>query len=93
MPPARNREYKRPAKTLPRTKGHHADWLAACKGGKPASGNFEYSARLTEIVLLGSVALRTKKPLTWDGPAMKATNAPEADRFIRETCRKGWELG
>jgi predicted dehydrogenase len=93
LPLSLHREYKRPAKTLPRSKGHHADWLAACKGGKPASGNFEYSARLTELVLLGSVALRTKNVLTWDGPAMKATNAPEAERFIKEQYRKGWEIG
>jgi predicted dehydrogenase len=93
LPLELHRAYKRPAKTLPRTKGHHADWLAACKGGNPASGNFEYSARLTEIVLLGSVALRVKKTIEWDGPAMKATNAPEADVFIKETYRKGWEIG
>jgi predicted dehydrogenase len=93
LPLSLHREYKRPAKTLPRSKGHHADWLAACKGGKPASGNFQYSARLTELVLLGSVAVRTKKVLTWDGPAMKATNAPEAERFIKEQYRKGWEIG
>jgi len=93
LPLSLHREYKRPAKTLPRSKGHHADWLAACKGGKPASGNFEYSARLTELVLLGSVALRTKKVLAWDGPAMKATNAPEAERFLKEQYREGWEIG
>jgi hypothetical protein len=92
LPLALHREYKRPAKTLPRSKGHHTDWLIACKGGAPASGNFEYSARLTELVLLGSVALRTKKPLAWDGPAMKATNAPEAERLLKEEYRKGWEL-
>jgi len=93
LPLSLHREYKRPPKTLPRSKGHHADWLAACKGGPPASGNFEYSARLTELVLLGSVALRTKKVLTWDGPAMKATNAPEAERFLKDQYRRGWEIG
>jgi predicted dehydrogenase len=93
LPLELHREYKRPQKTLPRTKGHHADWLAACKGGKPASGNFQYSARLTEIVLLGSVAVRTKKKLTWDGPAMKAANAPEAGCFLKDQYRKGWEIG
>lgn len=92
LPLTLHREYQRPAKTLPRTMGHHADWLAACKGGKPASGNFEYGARLTEIVLLGSVALRTKRTLTWDGPAGKAANAPEADRFLKDQYRKGWEI-
>jgi predicted dehydrogenase len=93
LPLSLHSEYKRPEKTLPRSKGHHADWVAACKGGKPASGNFEYSARLTEIVLLGNVALRTRKKLVWDGPNMKATNAPVADQFIKEQYRQGWEIG
>lgn len=92
LPLERHREYKRPAKTLPRVEGHHADWLQACKGGTPASSHFEYGARLTELVLLGNVALRTRKPLKWDGPEMKAVNAPEADQYLNETYRAGWEL-
>jgi len=75
--------YQRPAKSIPRSKGHHRDWLEACKGGKPAGSNFEYGARLTEIVLLGNVALRTGKKLEWDSASLKATNAPEADKFIK----------
>ena len=49
IPEPKMKEYKRPAKTLPRSNGHHRDWLDACKGGPPASGNFQYGARLTEI--------------------------------------------
>lgn len=93
LPLSRHTEYKRPAKTLPRSKGHHTDWLIACKGGAPASGSFEYSARLTELVLLGNVALRSKKLLAWDHANGKASNAPEADQFIKEQYRKGWEIG
>jgi hypothetical protein len=85
--------YQRPAKSLPRSKGHHRDWLDACKGGPPASANFEYGARLTEIVLLGNVALRTGKRIHWDPSALKATNAPEAEKFLKETYRSGWEIG
>jgi predicted dehydrogenase len=92
LPESRRHEYKIPAKTIARVKGHHADWLQACKGGTPASGNFEYSAKLTEIVLLGNVALRSKKLLHWDGPNMKATNAPEAEKFLKDEYRKGWEV-
>lgn len=92
LPLALHKAYKRPAPTLPRVKGHHSDWLSACKGGPAASANFEYGARLTELVLLGNVALRVGKKIRWDAAAMKATNAPEADAFIREACRKGWEL-
>ena len=51
------------------------------------------SARLTEVALLGNVALRVGKKILWKPSAMKATNAPEADAFIKEECRKGWEIG
>jgi predicted dehydrogenase len=87
-----HRSYKRPEKTLPRVKGHHADWLQACKGGRPASSNFEAAARLTEIILIGNVALRSGKKLEWDGPNLRARNAPEAEQFIRGQYRKGWEI-
>ena len=93
LPLSLHHEYKRPGKTLPRSKGHHADWLAACKGAAPASGNFEYSARLTELVLLGTVALRTQETLDWDGPNMRATNTSKAEPFLKESSRPGWEIG
>ena len=93
LPLALHKEYKRPAPSLPRVKGHHADWLSACKGGPAASSNFAYSARLTEVALLGNVALRVGKKIRWDAANMKAANAPEADAFIKESCRKGWEIG
>jgi predicted dehydrogenase len=91
LPGAKDEAYKRPAKTLPRSKGHHRDWLDACKGGTPASANFQYGAALTEIGLLGLVALRLGKKMYWDAKAMKATNAPAADHLLKETYRSGWE--
>jgi hypothetical protein len=87
-----NASYQRPAKTLPRSNGHHRDWLDACKGGKPASANFEYGAALTEIGLLGLVAIRLRKKMYWDAKTMKATNAPEADKYLKESYRPGWEV-
>jgi predicted dehydrogenase len=93
IPSARMDSYPRPPKKLARSKGHHRDWLDACKGGPPASSNFEYGAKLTEVILLGTVALRTGKRLQWDAANMKATNAPEADKFLKEQYRKGWEIG
>ena len=92
LPLELHREYKRPEKTLPRVEGHHADWLQACKGGNPASSSFEYGARLCEFVMLGNVALRARKLIKWDGPNMKVTNAPDANRYLREPYRSGWEL-
>jgi predicted dehydrogenase len=92
LPLELHREYKRPPKTLPRVVGHHTDWLQACKGGTPACSNFGYGARLTEFILLGTLALRTGKVVKWDAAGMKATNAPGAQPFIDGTYRKGWEL-
>ncbi|MCU0782776.1 MAG: Gfo/Idh/MocA family oxidoreductase [Verrucomicrobia bacterium] len=71
---------------------HHLEWIAACKGGKPGYSDFSIAAYLTEIILLGCVALRTGRKLQWDGPNLCATNAPEAAQFVKRTNRKGWEL-
>jgi predicted dehydrogenase len=87
-----HRDYKRPAKTLPRVEGgHHFDWLQACKGVRPASSSFDYSARLVEFALLGNVALRARRPIKWEPVDMKATNTDVA-RFLKDTYRAGWEL-
>jgi len=92
LPGSKDKAYKRPKKTLPRSNGHHRDWLDACKGGKPASANFEYGAALTEIGLLGLAAMRVGKKIFWDAKAMKMTNAPQADAFLKESYRPGWEV-
>ena len=85
-------DYKRPEPTLPRVASHYADWLTACKSGKKASADFEYSGWLTEANHLGNVAYRLGKKLEWDAETMRVRNAPEADRIIRREYRKGWEL-
>jgi len=75
-------------------KRHHLEWLAAIKESNPelCYSRFEIGATLTEIMLLGCVALRTGKKLEWDGPAMRAKNAPEAARFIKRDNRAGWGM-
>jgi predicted dehydrogenase len=92
FPDELRKTYQPPAKTLPRSNGHHRDWLDAIKGGPQASSHFEYGARLTEITLLGILALRAGKQCHWDAQAMQVTNFPEADAIIKENYRKGWEI-
>ena len=92
LPEEKFKDVKLPDKTLPRPVSHHVEWLEACKAGKPASADFEYAGLLTEANHLGNVAYRAGKKLDWDTVQMKATNAPEADRFIKRSYRKGWEL-
>jgi predicted dehydrogenase len=84
-------DFVRPAETIQKSAGHYAEWINAAKTGAPTTCDFQYSGWLTEANHLGGVALRTGKKLEWDAAAMKATNAPDADKFLRREYRKGWE--
>ncbi len=99
IPEAKSKEYGRPPKVLPRSPGHHKEWINTCKGGEPAGSNFDVSGPLTEVVLLGNVALRMGQQLYekglklyYDGPSMKITNLPEANKYIHSEYREGWTL-
>jgi predicted dehydrogenase len=81
-----------PPRTLPESPGHYEEWLAACRGGVPAMSNFDYASRLTEMVLLGNVAIRAGQRIEWDEDKMAVTNLPEANRFVKREYRKGWSL-
>ncbi len=92
LPEARNKDYERPKKTLPRVSAHDRAWLDACKGGPAASSNFENAGPLAELVLLGNVAQRVRQKIYWDGEQLRAKNCPEAEQYIRCEYRDGWVL-
>ncbi|MBN1359846.1 MAG: Gfo/Idh/MocA family oxidoreductase [Sedimentisphaerales bacterium] len=99
IPESRMRDYRRPERSIPRSMGHHAEWVAACKGDKPAGSNFDYAGPLTEMVLLGNIAVRMSLELqekglklAYDGPNMRITNLPEANKYLRRDYRAGWIL-
>jgi predicted dehydrogenase len=92
LPEEKFKEYRRPAQSIAPSLGHHQEWIQAAKTGSATLCNFEYSGALIEHNLLATVAYRVGKKLDWDAENLKATNAPEADRFIRKTYRKGWEI-
>jgi hypothetical protein len=72
----------------------HQEWIAAIKAGRPEMcySRFAIGAQLTEIMLLGCVALRAGKKIEWDGPNMRAINCPEAAQFVKRDNRAGWTL-
>jgi predicted dehydrogenase len=79
--------------TIPGSIGHHQEWLAAIRTGSQTTCHFDYSGALAEAVLLGNVSYRAgRKRLEWDAEALRATNCPEADAFIRREYREGWTL-
>ena len=90
IPETKMRAYHKPTKSLPRVKGHHRNWLDACRGKGRPSTHFDYSGPLTEFTLMGNVALRAGKKLNFDWKNMKVTNVPEANEFVKPQYRKGW---
>jgi predicted dehydrogenase len=95
IPETRMQEYKRPAKTIPRSPGIHQEWIEAIKSGKKSTTDFSYASALTEMMLLGNVALRAGKEnviLQWDSAAMRITNLESANEYLRMPYREGWSL-
>jgi hypothetical protein len=91
LPEADFKGFQPPPPTIPDSIGHHKEWFEACKTNGPTTCNFEYSGTLTEAVLLGNVAYRSGAKIDWDARHLRCKGAPEADKFLREERRKGWE--
>ena len=93
LPLRRDKEYRRPAATLPRSIGHHEEWILACKTGSRTMSSFDFAGPLTEAVLLGSICIRLGGGrLRWDSVQMKVANKPEASALIHYKYRDGWSL-
>jgi predicted dehydrogenase len=95
LPEERHREFvaKGVEKKIERVKGgHQADWLNAIRTGGQAGSSFEYGGALTEVGLLGVIALQFPgQRLEWDAKAMKFTNLDAANALVAPAVRKGWE--
>jgi len=95
IPEEKHKAFPLPEKVLPRIiGGAHADFFRACRDGKPCASNFETAARLTEMVLLGTLAMRAgvHKKIEWDGDNMRCTNRPDVNQLLQRTNRDGWKV-
>ena len=93
IPETAMKAFERPPQTIVRpTGGIEGDWLKAIMEGRKACADFAYSARLTELTLLGNIAKRVDSRIVWDDAAMRVTNNEEANRFIKGFRRDGWDL-
>lgn len=82
-----------PAEKVPRVKGHAWDWIEAIRSDRQAGSNFAYGGPLTQVALLGLIAIRFPgQTLKWDDQAMRFTNHEEANRFLVSSYRSGWKL-
>ncbi|NCF88849.1 MAG: Gfo/Idh/MocA family oxidoreductase [Verrucomicrobiaceae bacterium] len=95
IPEKRMKDFKRPEEKITRVPGgqHQKDWLSAIREGKEAGSNFEYGGALSEIGLLGMIAIqRSGKRLEWDADAMKFTNDALANTMVAPHFREGFSL-
>ena len=92
LPEDQFREFQQPPKSLPRCEEHYVEWTRACKTGARTVSPSEFGCEMTEMALLGALALRTGRVLEWDAAAMRVTNDEEAHRLVDPPYRTGWEL-
>ena len=92
LPAEKFADFKRPEPFIPKSLGHHNEWVNAIKNGGPTTCNFDYSGALSEAIVLGVIAYRTGKEIQWDAKNLKITNAPEAQQLLHKEYRKGWTM-
>ncbi len=94
LPEESFRDFPEPSKTLPRVPDHYGEWVQAAKTGSRTVCPIEFGCEMTEMALLGALALRAGegRVLEWDAEAMKITNDPEMDRYVDPPYRLGWTL-
>jgi predicted dehydrogenase len=92
LPSSLHSSFGKPSQKLPRIPGEHHElnWVDAAKGKTAASCPFEYAARLTELMLLGVVALRAGTKIRYDAENMRVTNAIGATDYLSRNYRTGW---
>ena len=77
---------------IPPMGNFQAQWINACKGNLKTSCDFDYGGKMIEMMLLGLVAYRAGRKISYDGAKGKVTDSPEADALLRRTYRQGWTL-
>jgi predicted dehydrogenase len=93
IPQSKMDAYQKPAKTIPRAKEHHQDWLEAIKNGTKAGSDFSYGGPLTELAMLGVVAIKMNgTKLEWDTKKAKFASSKEANQYLNTPYREGWSL-
>ena len=94
LPKSLHDSVDKPPETIARIPtSHEVNWVDAIRGTQKTSTPFEYSAKLTEIMLLGVVALNAGRKIDYNGANMKITNVPDSDALLKRAYRAGWELG
>ena len=77
----------------PRTEGVYAEWIAACKAGTQGGSSFAgHAGPLTEMVLLGNLAVRAQRRLELDPRTGRVTSPSIPAEWLTPAYRQGWSL-
>jgi len=68
------------------------EWINACKGNLKTSCDFDYGGKMIEMMMLGLVAYRAGKKISYDGKEGRVSDNAEASNLLRRTYRPGWKL-
>jgi len=93
VPESARKEFGRPEKAAPPSRGHEKEFLMAAKGEIPYNAplsHFGYGGMLTAVALMGNIAARVKGELKFDPKTRKFTNSEEANKLMNRDPRKGW---
>lgn len=92
LPVEKFRDFKAPEPTIAPSVGHWKEWADACRTGSATSCNFTRSGRMTETVLLGTVAFRSGARIEWDADKLSAGANQAAQHLLTKDYRKGFEV-
>lgn len=81
-----------PPQTLPRSVGHHKEWVEACKGNGQTFSGFEMGGPLTELMQLANLATLVQGPVEYDTISGRILNSKQANALLHREYRKGWRL-
>lgn len=84
-------DFTPPKEEIPASPGHHAQWLAAIRASGKADCDFEYSGKLSEAVLLALASYRCGQKFDYDAQTMTVRNLPDANKYLRQSCRAEWQ--
>jgi predicted dehydrogenase len=91
IPDSKMKAFKEPPKTLPRSPGNEREWLNAIKDEKATTGApFEFSAKVTEALLLGNLAVRAGERVRWDSASQRLEGSKAAQELLNPQYRSGW---
>jgi len=67
-------------------------WINACKGSLKTCCDFDYGGKMIEMMMVGLVAYRVGKKITYDGATGRSTDCSEANDWMQRKYRPGWTL-